>query len=91
MAVKKGRAVRQKDVPDKRKSSRYNLFKLDFIFTDEPYWFRCLVILLGVALVISLACMGFTQMSRSRKDRPPVSKSHVVAYDTSTGEALCNP
>lgn len=28
--------------------SRYNFLKLDFIFIDEPYWFRCVVILLGL-------------------------------------------
>jgi len=44
MAVKKRRAI-----AEKKKQSRYNFLKLDFIFIDEPYWFRCVVILLGLA------------------------------------------
>jgi len=46
--------LQQKDMPEKKKPSRYNLLKLEFIFIDEPYWFRCVVILLGLAGFIAI-------------------------------------
>ncbi|HVU58523.1 MAG TPA: hypothetical protein VHD83_25855 [Puia sp.] len=36
-------------MPEEKKASRYNFLKLEFIFTNEPYWFRCVVILAGLA------------------------------------------
>jgi len=54
MAVKKRGTVRQEDEPKKKTPSRYNFLKLDFIFNDEPYWFRCVVILLGLAGFIAI-------------------------------------
>ena len=49
MALKKRRTGRQEGEPKEKTPSRYSFLKLDFIFNDEPYWFRCVVILLGLA------------------------------------------
>lgn len=43
MARKKRRTVRQKDMPGKKKVSRYNFRKQEFRFFDEPNWLRCVV------------------------------------------------
>jgi len=54
MVSKKEHTLKQGNMPEEKKPSRYNLLKLDFIFNDEPYWFRCVVILLGLIGFIAI-------------------------------------
>lgn len=36
----------------RKEPSRYNILKGDFIFTDEPLWFRLVICLLPLVLVV---------------------------------------